>query len=68
MKISPWRVLAVSCIVFACACFVVGMFPVYPDDKHATKRKPNIREDVLRIPYTHLILECIRGAGTKGVR
>jgi cyclopropane fatty-acyl-phospholipid synthase-like methyltransferase len=23
--------------------------------------KPNIREDVLRIPYTHLILECIRG-------
>ena len=25
------------------------------------KVKPNIREDVLRIPYTHLILECIRG-------
>jgi len=23
------------------------------------KVKPNIREDVLRIPYTHLILECI---------
>jgi len=22
--------------------------------------KPNIREDVLRIPYTHLILECVR--------
>lgn len=24
------------------------------------KVKPNIREDVLRIPYTHLILECIK--------
>lgn len=22
--------------------------------------RPNIREDVLRIPYTHLILECVR--------
>ena len=57
-----------SCIVFACACFVVGMFVVYPDDKNATKRKSNIREDVLRIPYTHLILECTRGAGANGVR
>jgi hypothetical protein len=25
--------------------------------------KPHIREDVLRIPYTHLILECMRGTG-----
>jgi SAM-dependent methyltransferase len=29
--------------------------------------KPNIREDVLRIPYTHLILECTRDTGTHGV-
>ena len=56
------------CIVFAYACFGVGKFVVYPDDKNATKRKPNIREDVLRIPYTHLILECTRGIGANGVR
>jgi len=27
--------------------------------------RPNIREDVLRIPYTHLILECIRGTADR---
>jgi hypothetical protein len=38
MKTSPWRVVAASCIVAACLCFVVGMFVVFLDDKSAAQR------------------------------
>lgn len=35
--------------------------PFFYELYHSDEVKPNIREDVLRIHCTHLILECTRG-------
>ncbi len=38
MKKSPWRAIAASFIVLACAFFVIGMFVTFLTDKNASER------------------------------